>query len=200
MTWAAKWRVRGAPRLMAPFVAMTHSSSDVVKDSMSDSDSSSEVGLATWTTEKQHSGICCAIQSAALTRLSDSVWRSLCFLAAATPLLSTASCIEVGAVGKANEKPHSSSIVLTQPSVPPDVDTTSSATALWSLKRALKRVRPYLLITVAQILSLMAHAEGGRSRFQAAKKSTTRVSGSCSMRDSESGARSAMRGRKVRNV
>lgn len=203
MTWAAKWRVRGAPRLRAPCLAMTHSSSTSVKAEMSFSSSSSEVGLAHFTTEKQPSGIRSASQSSSLTRVSDSVGRALGFLAAATPLLSPASCAEVGAVGVANVKPLISSIVVTQPSVPPQLDTTSSATALESLKRLLKRPRPCVLIKRSQIASLMVQVEADRSRFQAAKKSTTRVSGSCSICASESGAKSddiVTEDRKERNV
>ena len=91
-------------------------------------------------------------------------------------------------MGSANLKPLSCSIVLVQPSLPPEAATTSSARVLESWKSELKRPRPCLLTKAAQILSLTAPAEGGSSPFQAEKKSTRNVSPSFCMLASDTTA------------
>lgn len=107
------------------------------------------------------------------------------FTASATPLLSPARCPVVGAVGEANLKPQRSSIVFSQPSAPPQLDTTSSATELESLKREQKRPRPCVLMKASQILLLTATFGPDSSAFQASKNSRTNVCGLCSICASE---------------
>ena len=155
----------------------------------SGSDSVSVCGQAHFTTEKQYSGILSSAHLSGPPRVSDSVIGALDFLTASgMPVLSPARCAEVGAVGSANVKPLSSSIVVTQPSLPPEPATTSSARVLRILKSVLKRPRPCLLTKLSQILSLIAAFAGDSSTFQTLKKSTSNVSASWHMRESESTA------------